>query len=159
MAQWGEGSTSVLPSVAQLSFQRFELQVVQGPDAGAPHEFAQENVQIGTARDNDLVLTDRTVSRRHAALELRDASLRIVDLDSSNGTWVNGLQVQGATLRGGERIALGSTVLAVTLASAPRPIEASNETSFGRVLGASAEMRRLYPTFAKLAATTTVGVY
>lgn len=63
---------------------------------------------LGRAPDCGLVFGDDTVSRHHARLELRDGRWFLVDLDSSNGTLVNGRRVRDAEVRVGDRIGLGA---------------------------------------------------
>ena len=59
----------------------------------------------------DVVLRDVTVSRRHARLICRDGSWIVQDLDSMNGTAVNGVPVGRCELRRGDRLSIGDTVL------------------------------------------------
>jgi hypothetical protein len=63
---------------------------------------------LGRSPDCELVFGDDTVSRRHARLELRDGRWFLIDLDSSNGTLVNGRRVRDAEVRPGDRIRLGA---------------------------------------------------
>jgi hypothetical protein len=62
---------------------------------------------LGRAPECELVFYDDTVSRRHARLELREGRWFLVDLDSSNGTLVNGRRVHDAEVQLGDRIRLG----------------------------------------------------
>jgi DNA-binding NtrC family response regulator len=118
-------------------------------DAGTPAP-----VLVGTSQVCAMRLVDPMVSRRHLALELSERGLSLRDLGSTNGTRVAGVRVAEVLLEGGERIQIGATTLrlegdhAGTLPDLPR------ETSFGRVFGASAEMRRLYPLLTRLAQST-----
>jgi pSer/pThr/pTyr-binding forkhead associated (FHA) protein len=74
---------------------------------------SQQEMEIGKASHNHLVLNDPTVSNTHAMLLARDGGYSIVDLGSRNGTFVNGerLGTQSHTLRHGDAIQLGQTVL------------------------------------------------
>jgi hypothetical protein len=63
---------------------------------------------LGRSSDCELVFGDDTVSRHHARLELRDGRWFLVDLDSSNGTLVNGRRVHDVEVRAGDRIRLGA---------------------------------------------------
>ena len=56
----------------------------------------------------ELVLDDCTISRRHAALVLRDGDWFLVDLGSINGTWVNDRRVLHAEVVPGDEIRLGA---------------------------------------------------
>jgi DNA-binding NtrC family response regulator len=100
-----------------------------------------------------LRLNDRQVSRRHLALEIVSGQLRLTDLQSTNGTRVNGLRVGEVFLAGGESVHLGDTVLAIERASKTTQASPSFATRFGRMIGGSREMRRLYPLCARLAAS------
>ena len=68
---------------------------------------------IGRARDNDLVLNDTRASRHHARLQARSGSLVLTDLDSTNGTLVNGGRVSEVVLGDGDRIEIGDSILVV----------------------------------------------
>lgn len=77
---------------------------------GAPVRTVElaDGATLGRAHGCDLVLDDPTVSKHHARIRC-DASPQIEDLHSTNGTYVNGRQVDGPTaLRRGDRIGLGA---------------------------------------------------
>ncbi|MGH7917101.1 MAG: FHA domain-containing protein, partial [Candidatus Binataceae bacterium] len=64
---------------------------------------------VGSASGNDLVISDNTVSRRHALITRRDGLIRLSDTNSSNGTFVNGRRVAAAiTLKNGDEIRFGN---------------------------------------------------
>jgi DNA-binding NtrC family response regulator len=134
----------------------FALQVMSGPDAGKSFVIdsnREGRVLIGQSPACGVRLVDPTVSRRHVALELVGGALRLSDLGSTNGTWVNGLRVFDVVVTGGERIQIGNTVLGVE----PRSDLAepsTDQTHFGAFIGASAEIRCLYPTMARIASST-----
>ena len=71
---------------------------------------------IGRALDNGLVLEDPRVSRYHALLLVDGAECSVQDLDSTNGTWVNGSRVRQMRLRSGDRLSLGGVEVAVAIA-------------------------------------------
>lgn len=66
---------------------------------------------IGRGLENDLVLDSTDVSRDHARIEYRDGQWFLIDLDSTNGTRLNGQPVRQTAIRGGDRIELGSIML------------------------------------------------
>ena len=65
-------------------------------------------LRIGRAPDNDIVVSDPGVSRHHAELRYVAGAYRIVDLDSANGTFVNGQRVTAAPLSEGDLVGVGS---------------------------------------------------
>src|SRR5918993_8097 len=73
------------------------LRIVGGEEGEQSIELADGVLQIGRARDNDIVLTgaEKGVSRVHAELRFENGRYVVVDLQSQNGTWVNGRRVAG----------------------------------------------------------------
>ena len=64
-------------------------------------------LRIGRAPDNDIVISDLSVSRHHAELRRTASAYQIVDLNSHNGTFVNGQQVGSAPLAEGDIVGIG----------------------------------------------------
>jgi DNA-binding NtrC family response regulator len=110
-------------------------------------------VYVGKSPTCEFCLEDPAVSRRHAGLELRDDGVRLTDLASTNGTWVNGLRIHDVTLRGGEVIQFGPVAVRVDFGQSVAPPAASSAARFGKVTGTSDAMRRLYPLLDRLAAS------
>jgi len=131
----------------------FLLEVVSGPEQGQRLAVSSARVLVGTSPICDLVLTDGRVSRRHLALAVEETSLRVEDLQSTNGTFANEIRIAVAYLRGGETITIGKTLLLVTLVPAEAGEKLARAVSFGRVLGASAKMQRVYSLARKIAAS------
>ena len=132
----------------------FVFAVHTGPDAGktwAVDGTSPGPAFLGTGPTSQLPLTDPTVSRRHISVEVQGSRLRIVDLRSRNGTRVSGVAIDAAFLEGGETLTLGQTVLFVErqkrAAMAPLPLR----LELGRYVGASTEVRRLFPLVERLA--------
>ena len=133
----------------------FVITVVDGPDAGLVVTIdasGPNRALIGNSPVCSIKLTDREVSRRHAALSVSGTTLQLLDLGSTNGTTVNGVIVREVGLIGGEAIRVGQTVLSVKRAEA-RASQINEAQSFGKVLGSSLAMRRLYPALAQLVAS------
>ncbi|TMK20084.1 MAG: DUF2662 domain-containing protein [Actinobacteria bacterium] len=71
----------------------------------------KEVVTIGRLADSDVVLEDKGASRRHAQVRTKDGVSTLTDLGSTNGTKLNGQQVQTRTLEDGDRITIGTTLI------------------------------------------------
>jgi hypothetical protein len=106
----------------------FEVPVVRAPEVvievREPGKAARRvaltgaPMRIGRAPECELVLKDSRVSRRHARLHARDGVLVLTDLNSTNGTRVNGHRVTELVLGAGDRILVGDTNLTVEAAPA-----------------------------------------
>jgi two-component system, NtrC family, response regulator AtoC len=100
--------------------ERFYLIVVEGETSAMFHLPRNGVVLIGRGPEADLQLADQTVSRKHARIMITDGEARVADLDSHNGTRVNGDPISGAqTLVSGDVIGICSATL--VLHSANRP--------------------------------------
>jgi two-component system response regulator HydG len=143
---------------ASESTAPFVLTVLEGPETGQRFVIdgsGASPVLVGQSPACDFRLSDRHVSRRHVSIEPTPQGLRVTDLESTNGTFVNGLTVFDARLSGGETIRIGETVLFVEPAAqtVAAPAPAPTAMRFGRLVGASPQMRRLYPLCERLAAS------
>jgi len=76
---------------------------------------------IGKLPTNDLSILDNSISRTHCRLELAKKGYRLVDLESTNGTYVNGKQISKKKLKPGDEITIGRTLI--------RFLQASDDTS------------------------------
>ena len=72
-------------------------------------------ITVGRDPKNDIVLDDRRVSRRHAEVRLRLGRYTLYDLQSTNGTFVNGRRIAEMVLSNDDRITIGGAELLVRL--------------------------------------------
>jgi transcriptional regulator with GAF, ATPase, and Fis domain len=128
----------------RVQIARFRLRVMTGPDAPHTVESSAAEVTIGSGPDQNLQLTDQYVSRHHCVVRVSDNGLICEDLDSTNGTLVSGVRVTSAVIAPGDTIVVGETVLAVDVPGDTIDEPLSCRDHFGRVMGRSAAMRRLF---------------
>lgn len=83
------------------------LQIREGPGAGAVFVLDADMVTCGRDFANEIVLDGATVSRKHADFHRQGAGYTVSDLDSLNGTYVNGERVKTAVLTTGDEIRIG----------------------------------------------------
>ncbi|MEM7434196.1 MAG: sigma 54-interacting transcriptional regulator [Myxococcota bacterium] len=105
------GRTDVLRPPVHAS-RPVSLVYGRGPEARAV-AIEEAPVSIGSGPENTLTLPDRAVSRSHCRLEPHGHGVSVRDLDSTNGTWVDGVRVRRARLRPGAVIRVGRTRLRV----------------------------------------------
>ena len=91
------------------------LRVLDGADRGRVHENLPTPVTIGREEGNSVQLNDDRVSRFHIKIQEDDQKLVLTDLESTNGTKVNGENVQLWILRHGDVISVGRTMLLLRL--------------------------------------------
>ena len=121
------------------------LSVRSGPKQGTEYTLQQTKVVVGRGSTADLALADASVSRHHAVIARENDQWGIKDLDSANGTFVNGRRIsQRVPLAAGDSVRLGSVLLKFDDAAAapaapppeprpakpeaPRPAEAEPES-------------------------------
>ena len=143
--------------LSDLAEASFSLTAVEGPDRGLVFVLEAPGTPralLGTGPACEFRLTCRAVSRRHAELEVFGTKARIADVGSTNGTWVNGVSIVEARLGGGEHVKIGDDVFLVQRHTPATREALPTAQSFGRVLGSSVEMRRLYALCARLSSSS-----
>ena len=112
---------SVTPRVARLpALRNARLVVVRAGESGMPRgtQFALAGAMVvGRDAEAGIVLADASVSARHATIERRQGAWLVIDLGSTNGTFVDGRRVgrAGAELRPRGEVAFGNVVLQLVL--------------------------------------------
>ena len=85
------------------------------PPSGTPIEIGQDQVLVGREPTCDVVLSDGSVSRKHARLEKRARGWTVVDQGSANGTFVDSQRVTETLLRSGQELRFGSVTFRVQI--------------------------------------------
>jgi pSer/pThr/pTyr-binding forkhead associated (FHA) protein len=93
----------------EIKFGKLILMNLNGPVQ--EYNLAKPVITLGRAHTNDIILDDGRISRSHARLDFDPHGVTIVDLGSSNGTRLNGVPIQRATLQPGDTLSLGGQQL------------------------------------------------
>ncbi|MBN8554806.1 MAG: FHA domain-containing protein [Deltaproteobacteria bacterium] len=94
-----------------------ELEILSGPDEGKTIKFKKSHITLGRS-DADLVLLDLDISRSHSLIEvLGKNSVFVRDLNSTNGTLLNGKKIQSEKIKTGDVLTLGNTKVKVLIAA------------------------------------------
>ncbi|HEY8079446.1 MAG TPA: FHA domain-containing protein, partial [Labilithrix sp.] len=131
----------------------YVVRIASGADTGKSIVLdwnATPRVLVGKSPVCELVLADPRVSRRHLALEPRGHEVHLVDLGATNGTFIGGVRVIEAVLRGGESVEIGDTTLRIVRAGHLAATPATRDR-LGRVIGGSQEMQRVFALAERLA--------
>jgi pSer/pThr/pTyr-binding forkhead associated (FHA) protein len=111
----------------------FRLVMRAGPSAGKIYLLDKSELFVGRDLNNDVVINDPEVSRRHVRLFLQGTNFVIEDLGSTNGTQINGQRIMGPhILRPGEMVIFGEHVSLVFEAVEPE-IDATLASSGPRI--------------------------
>jgi len=97
------------------------LVVTKGYNKGDVYKLGARNLTAGRDTGNLIQLIDREVSRRHCLIRKEGETYRVVDMNSANGTYVNGDLVREAALQFGDTIKVGATYLQLVESMADVP--------------------------------------
>ena len=145
---WGR-LTEIAGGAVHAEVDGIELRVTSGQDDKKTVTLDSERLGIGTAEGNDLVLKDGAVSRFHCELTREAHGLLLRDLDSTNGTFLDGYRVREVFLRPGARLRVGHTELRVQERGAVR-MAVSARDRFGQLVGRGLAMRRVFERLERL---------
>jgi len=145
--------TTPLTRQPRLKVHTLGLEVLAGPDQGKRAEAPSEVMTIGSAPGNDLVLTDKTVSRFHLELTRTDTGILVKDLRSTNGTLAGSVRIDQGAIEPGTVLRLGATEVRV-LNGAETVVEVLEEDHFHDLRGNTPQMRRLMAQIARVARTS-----
>jgi diguanylate cyclase (GGDEF)-like protein len=87
------------------------LVVIYGQEIGRRHALVVGETVIGRSHRADIQIAHDSVSRRHARIQVEEEFIRIADLGSTNGTYVNDVLVENRKLRDGDLVKIGRTIL------------------------------------------------
>ncbi len=124
--------------------------VVTGSQSGAQAVAEEDQLTVGSAPGNDLVLEDETVSRYHLQLTRTDAGIVVTDHGSTNGTFVGPVRVQVATVPPGTELKVGRCTVRV-LDGEEVSVDLSADEQLGELSGSTPAMRRLFARTRKVA--------
>ncbi len=124
------------------------LFVIRGSDQGHCFELRESSTALGRDASNPIQLHDTEVSRRHAEFRLGTDGCMLVDLQSSNGTYVNGSRVESHPLTSGDQVQVGRTLLLFT-GAAPGEAERSRVNVVVGGAGGSSNGSRIVHTISQ----------
>jgi DNA-binding NtrC family response regulator len=133
--------------------QKASLSVVKGADKGRSISISGDVVVCGADSSCDLVLTDPAVSSNHFEIRATPLGFMIKDLSSTNGTFVEGVRLGSCFVDSNTQIRLGRTKIRLSPSREKVEIPLSNRERFGRLLGSSVAMRRVFAVLERVSPT------
>ena len=140
-------------SPESLLLRKYRIHTAQSDRGALDRTFDRRLIYVGSAPDNGVVIDHPTVSRTHCKIEADRHGHRIRDLESKNGTWVNGVRVMEAYLPREANIRLGDAEMTFRLQDETVEIPLSRKGSFGELIGESIGMREIFGLLARVAPT------
>ena len=131
-------------SLRHTPVRAFQLAALEGPATGEVWTPTGSSSSIGAHPSNDIIIDDDTVSRFHCEVSVDPPGPRVRDLDSRNGTEVDGVTVLEALLRNNSLLRLGNSVLRFEVGGHDNRIPLYVGSSFGLLRGTSVAIRAVF---------------
>lgn len=149
----GDATLPITGKPRALVLDCFSLTVTEGPDRGLSIRGRGGEIAAGSAEGNSLRLTDPAVSRHHFSITSAPDGFLIRDLGSTNGTRVNGVRIDRGYVDEDAVIEIGRTKIRIEPLGETVSEPLSPSEKYGRVLGRSSAMRRIFAILPGLAAS------
>ncbi|WNZ59036.1 sigma 54-interacting transcriptional regulator [Myxococcus sp. MxC21-1] len=133
--------------------RRFRFTVVEGPQPGQSKDSNADTFSIGSHGLNDFVIEEPTVSRFHCEVKVDHDGARLRDLDSRNGTVLDGVHVRDAYLRSGSILRLGRVSVRFDFSPETNRLLISDRPTFGELVGSSPVTRASFALMERAAAS------
>ncbi len=112
------------------------LNILSGPQAGQSFPLDKPQLIIGRSLQADIVIESSQVSKKHAQLNIKNQGVYLTDLNSRNGTFVNGVQVHQQIIKESDKITLHDVVITITkqaMTVAPSSVDFAAPQSLGHL--------------------------
>ena len=103
-------SSDVLKRLEDLSEGNTGLLMLKGPNIGDKIILEKDSYTIGRDHNVDIFLDDITISRKHASIKKTEEGMRLTDLESLNGSYVNDQSIESVLLKNGDKIQIGKYI-------------------------------------------------
>jgi DNA-binding NtrC family response regulator len=150
-AKRGDQTVAIESAVRSVPVEGAWLVVAPGTPEEQRIAVQERPMVIGKGPTADILISDPTVSKRHAEIRRTPSGVQLIDLGSRNGTKVNGIAVHGALLDTGVTVTVGRSKLRF---ECDTPLKAANQpTRFGEAMGRSPGMRQVFSLLERIAPT------
>ncbi len=141
------------PRNRQIHLRRIQLACVSGAEAGRSWTLEQDVIRIGALPNGEVVLSDMTVSRRHAEVVRTKEGILLRDLGSTNGTFLGHVRIKEVFLAPETRFKVGRTEMLFTTKDEVFEVAPSREQRFEGLVGSSVAMREVFSILERVAPT------
>ena len=121
------------------------IRIVSGPQTGSVIPLQEGQIVLGRGSDCTFPIASPGVSKHHAKIEVLAGKIIISDMGSSNGTFVNGVQIRNKSLQLGDKIALHQVLLEVIEADANQPVYQAHQNVYHTQFGGNPYQQQQHP--------------
>jgi DNA-binding NtrC family response regulator len=147
------GTSRIRVEPRGISIPSIELVVIDGPSRGNRVRVENGLARVGSAAGSDLSLEDFTVSRVHCELRVHPTGVVVKDCGSTNGTFVEGVNVREGEVQPGASVRVGRSVFRIESVDGNSVVPISDNDGFGELVGSSLAMRQVYAILERIAPT------
>jgi DNA-binding NtrC family response regulator len=127
-------------------------------DSGGDRVFEGATVNVGSLPQNDFVVRHASASRRHCRIVQEQDGYVLIDLGSTNGTFIDGVRIREAYLHPGCTIGVGEAKIRFEAGDEELEVKPVREQRLGDLVGADVRMRELFAVIRKIAPSATTVV-
>jgi DNA-binding NtrC family response regulator len=150
----GLNSSAQLPTLVAIPRLRFVVEREAGKATGRTVDVEGERIRVGSHPSNELVLSDRRVSRFHCVLSLEGGAWRVTDSGALNGTMLRGVRVRDAFLPPDDcELVLGDSTLRIAQLRPEKVRFVPDLARFGELHGSGIAMREVFSLLDRVAAS------
>ncbi len=144
--------TLVVENRTTLKVRKCRLSITAGPELGKEMVTDKERLRVGAHSSNDLVIgEDRAASRHHFEVQYTERGYLVIDLNSTNGTFLDGRRVERAYLSTGSQVRAGQTVVTFSPIDEELTVEPDRDGELEGMVGQSVKMRQIFGLLKKIA--------
>ncbi|MEM1349134.1 MAG: FHA domain-containing protein, partial [Myxococcota bacterium] len=132
-----------MPLSQGFPVRKLFMEVLDGPERGRALTTQKGDVLLGADPQCDFVLQDPTVSRKHAEVRRRGQNFTLVDLDSTNGTFLGDMRVDSIVLTPGVTFRVGRTSVRFEVVTEKVSVLPTDQTRYGNIIGTSPALREI----------------
>lgn len=140
-----------LPLSEGFPIRKTTLTILNGHDAGQQITSERPVLRLGADPLCDVVLSDPTVSRNHAEIRQRGQHYHLVDLNSTNGTFLNDIRVDSISVSDGATFRLGRTEVRFEVTTEKVTIQTTEQTQYDNIIGQSQALREIFSILDRVA--------
>lgn len=137
----------------KLTKESFQIRITKPNRETYYKKLNRNKISIGNTTSNDIVIDDSYVSKHHCKIVKEHDQIWLIDLGSTNGTYIDGEKIEKIELENNTSFMIGKTEIALQRLRETEKIKQSNKYELDGMLSASSSMRQIFSLITKVATT------